>query len=58
MALLSDRLKLVPAATNSEKYTAPFSTLSLEAREAHVELKLFGVVAVEHADGCGLLGEA
>lgn len=58
MTLLSGRLKFVPAATNSEKYTIPFSTSSFEAIDAHVELKSLGVVSVRHDDGGGSAGEA
>ena len=36
----------------------PFSISSLEAREAHEELKSFGVVSVEHDESCGSEGDA
>jgi hypothetical protein len=55
---LFGRLRFVPAATNSAKFTIPFSTSSLDAIEAHVELKSLGVVSVEHVEGWGSAGEA
>jgi|SRR5690242_11503271 len=55
---LSGKVRFVPAATNSEKYTTPFSTSSCEAMEAHLELKSSGAVSVEHDEGSGLGGDA
>lgn len=65
VASLSGKVRFVPAATNSEKYTTPFSISSLEAMEAHAELKSAGFVelwppgfvAEEHAEGFGLEGD-